>query len=59
MLQIGHYELLRSSVDHTRKDRIRARWMKWGSALRVLRNHRIPIKLKGKFYKVFVKILGL
>ena len=31
--------------------RIGAEWMKWRSASEVLCDSRIPIKLKGKFYK--------
>ena len=30
---------------------IRALWMKWSSTLEVLSHRRIPIILKGKFYK--------
>ena len=36
--------------------RIRAGLMKWRSTSRVLYNHRIPIKLKGKFYKTAIRL---
>ena len=35
--------------------RIRVGWMKWKSASRILCNHRIPFKLKGKFYKTVIR----
>ena len=36
--------------------RIRVGLMKWRSTSRVLYNHRIPIKLKGKFYKTAIRL---
>ena len=36
--------------------RISAGLMKWRSTSRVLYNHRIPIKLKGKFYKTAIRL---
>jgi len=35
---------------------IKAGWMKWRSALRVLGDHRFPIKLKGEFYKIVIRL---
>ncbi|KAB2606459.1 hypothetical protein D8674_006176 [Pyrus ussuriensis x Pyrus communis] len=34
--------------------RIQAGWMKWKSASGVLCDHRMPLKLKGKFYRVTI-----
>jgi hypothetical protein len=36
--------------------RIRVGWMKWRSALGVFCDRRIPIKLKGDFYKTTIKL---
>ena len=35
--------------------RIKAGWMKWRSASRVMFDHRIPIMLKGNFYKTVIR----
>ena len=34
---------------------IKVGWMKWKSALRVLCDHKFPIKLKGKFYNIAIR----
>ena len=36
--------------------RMRVVRIKWRSALRVLCDHRMPIKLKGKYYKIFIRL---
>jgi len=35
--------------------RIIVKRMKWRNTLGILCNHRIPIKLKGKFYKIVIR----
>lgn len=36
--------------------RIRVVWIMWRSALRVSCDHRMPIKLKGKYYKSVIRL---
>ena len=38
-------------VDH----RIQVGWLKWKSTSRVLCDRKVPLKLKGKFYRVVVR----
>ncbi|GJW41963.1 hypothetical protein Tco_0070762 [Tanacetum coccineum] len=42
-------------VDDDVAHRIRARWVKWRAASGVLCDKRIPLKLKGKFYRVAIR----
>lgn len=39
--------------------RMRVRWIYWRNSLKLLRGHRIPIKLKQKFYKIHVSLATL
>ena len=43
-------------IEEDMNRRIKVGLMKWRSASRVLYNHRIPIKLKGKFYKTAIRL---
>ncbi|KAM2015416.1 hypothetical protein COP2_047002 [Malus domestica] len=42
-------------LDGDLNHRIQARWMKWKSASGVLCDHRMPLKLKGKFYRTAIR----
>ncbi|MES6371410.1 hypothetical protein U6J70_12350, partial [Cutibacterium acnes] len=59
--QSDHFRYL-GSIMHKEGDivddvahRIRAGWLKWRGASRVLCDKRIPLKLKGKFYKTAIR----
>lgn len=43
-------EKIEGDVDH----RIQCRWMKWRSALGVLYDRKVPLKLKGKYYCIII-----
>ncbi|KAM1491852.1 hypothetical protein ACFX10_023850 [Malus domestica] len=42
-------------LDGDLNHRIQAGWMKWKSASSVLCDRRMPLKLKGKFYRTTIK----
>nr|XP_043608812.1 uncharacterized protein LOC122580612 [Erigeron canadensis] len=42
-------------IDEDVTHRIQARWMKWRAATGVMCDKRIPLKLKGKFYRVAIR----
>ncbi|XP_047249897.1 uncharacterized protein LOC124885693 [Capsicum annuum] len=46
-------------IDEDVSHYIRARWMKWSLISRVLCNKKVSSKLKGKFYKVVVRLAML
>ncbi|GJZ37461.1 hypothetical protein Tco_0583652 [Tanacetum coccineum] len=42
-------------IDEDVSNRIKATWMKWRAATRVLCDRNVPLKLKGKFYRVTIR----
>nr|GEW85256.1 ataxia telangiectasia mutated family protein [Tanacetum cinerariifolium] len=42
-------------IDEDVSNRIKAAWMKWRAATRVLCDRNVPLKLKGKFYRVTIR----
>ncbi|GKA80973.1 retrovirus-related pol polyprotein LINE-1 [Tanacetum coccineum] len=42
-------------IDEDVSHRIKAAWLKWRAATRVLCDRNVPIKLKGKFYRVAIR----
>ncbi|KAM1952113.1 hypothetical protein ACFX15_006643 [Malus domestica] len=46
-------------LDGDLNHRIQAGWMKWKSASGVLCDRRIPLKLKGKFYRTTIRLAML
>lgn len=41
------------------KNRINSGWMNWRESVRYFDDKRVPIKLKGKFYKIVVRKLTM
>jgi len=59
--QVTRFKYLRSIVQNNREieadvsHRIQARWLKWRRASGVLCDKKVPLKLKGKFYRTVVR----
>jgi hypothetical protein len=43
------------NIDEDVSHRIKAGWLKWRQASSVLCDPRMPLKLKGKFYKIAIR----
>ncbi|GJV92459.1 hypothetical protein Tco_1540272 [Tanacetum coccineum] len=46
-------------IDEDVSNRIKAAWMKWRAATRVLCDRNVPLKQKGKFYRVAISLAML
>jgi hypothetical protein len=42
-------------IDEDLSDRIKAGWLKWRQASDALCDFRVPLKLKGKFYRIVIR----
>jgi hypothetical protein len=52
---IFHYLGSMLQKDEDLSHRIKAGWLKWRQASRVLCDPRVPLKLKGKFYRTTIR----